>query len=227
MSLRIKPDVVYANTWAIVSMGLITAFCTWRGIPLVLNIQDIYPETAVNLGKLADRSLITRVLRYLDGRIVAKAAEIITISENFARFYHVDRRVPERKIHTVYNWMDNEAIRPGIRNGKFRREQKISADAFVILYAGNVGAVADVETLIKSIAVLRDTSDNYEKIAVIIAGDGSHRSACENLALKYHLLNIHFFYPLGSSKYPKFKRQLMFWCCRLIGRAVSVQFHLS
>jgi colanic acid biosynthesis glycosyl transferase WcaI len=195
-ALTINPDIVYANTWPIVSSGLITALCTCRGIPLVLNIQDIYPETAVNLAKLADQSLITRMLRYVDSRIACKAAEIITISENFARFYHVDRRVPEHKIHLVYNWMDSEDIKPGVRNGKFRREQNIPDDAFVILYAGNVGAVADVETFIKSIAVLRDTSNNYAKIAVVIAGDGSHRVGCENLARHYNLNQIKFFYPL-------------------------------
>jgi colanic acid biosynthesis glycosyl transferase WcaI len=195
-ALAINPDIVYANTWPIISMGLITALCTCRGIPIVLNIQDIYPETAVNLAKLAEQSLITRMLRYVDSRIVCQAAEIITISENFARFYQVDRRVPEHKIHIVYNWMDSEDIKPGVRNGKFRREQKIPDDGFVILYAGNVGAVADVETIIKSIAVLRDTSNNYDKIAVVIAGDGSHRSACENLARQYNLNKIQFFYPL-------------------------------
>ncbi len=195
-SLNIKADIVYANTWPFVSSGLISALCAWSGLPLVLNIQDIYPETAVNLGMLADRGMITRILRYLDSRIACSAAGLITISENFSNFYKYARGVPDHKVHIVYNWMDGDVIKVGPRYGNFRKGNSISEEKFVILYAGNVGAVADVETIIESMAVLREQSRNFEKIMLIIAGDGSHRSDCEDLAHQYNLTNVQFFYPL-------------------------------
>jgi Glycosyl transferase 4-like domain len=38
-------DVVYANTWPLFSPALIARHCARRGIPLVLHITDVYPES--------------------------------------------------------------------------------------------------------------------------------------------------------------------------------------
>jgi len=191
-SLTLKPDVIYVNTWPIIAMGLVTFLFYVRNVPVVLNIQDIYPEAAIQLGKLPRRGPVPLILKYIDGSIARRSAALITISENFAEFYHKVRKVPRDRIHVVYNWMDEDEIKPGPMMGSFRKAHGISQDKFVIMYAGNVGATADVQTVIKAAALLKDCND----VLFLIVGDGSNRLACESLAERYNLSNVRFFYPL-------------------------------
>jgi len=191
-SLPLKPDVVYVNTWPIVAMGLVTFLFYIRNVPVVLNIQDIHPEAAIKLGKLPHWGPVPWILKYIDGFIARHSAALITISESFAKFYHTIRKVPRDRIHVVYNWMDDDEIKPGPRMGNFRKAHRISQDTFVIMYAGNVGAAADVQTVINAAAQLKDCND----VLFLIAGDGSNRLACESLAKRQNLSNVRFFYPL-------------------------------
>jgi colanic acid biosynthesis glycosyl transferase WcaI len=198
-SLPLRPDVVYVNTWPIVAMGLVTFLFYIRNVPVVLNIQDIHPEAAIQLGKLPHWGPVPWILKYIDGSIARRSAALITISESFAEFYHTVRKVPRDRIHVVYNWMDTDEIKPGPRMGSFRKAYGISEDTFVIMYAGNVGAAADVQTIINAAAQLKDCND----VLFLIVGDGSNRLACESLAERYGLSNVRFFYPLLRHQVPE------------------------
>jgi glycosyltransferase involved in cell wall biosynthesis len=196
-SLAVKPDIVYANTWPLFASGLLTAICSLRNLPLVINIQDIYPDAAIELGKFPASGLLPQLLRSLDRWIAHQSTALVTLSENFAQFYCQTRQVSPKKVHTVYNWLDDEEIKPSSRMGSFREKQGIGEDTFVIMYAGNIGVNAGVEFVIEAATKLQ----NLPNILFIIAGDGSCRKASEDLAQKYELSNLRFFYPLLKEEF--------------------------
>jgi glycosyltransferase involved in cell wall biosynthesis len=196
-SLAVKPDIVYANTWPLFASGLLTAICSLRNLPLVINIQDIYPDAAIELGKFPASGLLPQLLRSLDRWIAHQSTALVTLSENFAQFYCQTRQVSPKKVHIVYNWLDDEEIKPSSRMGSFREKQGIGEDTFVIMYAGNIGVNAGVEFVIEAATKLQ----NLPNILFIIAGDGSCRKACEDLAQKYELSNLRFFYPLLKEEF--------------------------
>jgi glycosyltransferase involved in cell wall biosynthesis len=167
-----------------------------KNLPLVINIQDIYPDAAIELGKLPSSGPIPGLLKGLDSIIARKAAVLVTLSENFAQFYSTTRKVPADKVKVVYNWMDEEEIKPSHRMGKFRKAQGISEDSFVVMYSGNIGLNAGVEFIIEAAAKLQ----YLRNVIFVIAGDGSCRSKCEALAERYGLSNVRFFYPLPKEE---------------------------
>lgn len=187
---------------------------------MVLSIQDIYPEAAIELGKLPSSGVVPNLLKNIDRQIAHQATVLLTVSENFAQFYANTRKVPLKKIHVIYNWMDEEEIKPGFRLGKFRQMQKISKDTFVIMYCGNVGINAGVEFIVEAAAKLQDN----KVVMFVIAGDGSCRSMCESMAKDYGLTNVRFFYPLSREEFSDVQASadLMLLTTRKAGSLTSV-----
>ena len=44
-----KPDIIYSNTWPLVATGIISLIARWRRIPLVISVQDAYPQSLISL----------------------------------------------------------------------------------------------------------------------------------------------------------------------------------
>jgi len=191
-----QANVVYGNTWPLIAAGLLTLHCRLHKVPLVLNIQDIYPESAMELGKLSREGQTARWLRFMDAWIGRQANYLVTLSQGFADFYRQVREVPAEKIMIVPNWLDGEKIKPSSRVGAFREANGISPETFVVMYAGNVGAVAGVQNVIKTAALLIDEP----RLLFVVAGDGSARPECEALARELQAENVTFFYPLRRSQ---------------------------
>lgn len=176
--LQRRPDVIYANTWPIFSQGLLQTVASARRIPVVLSIQDIYPESLVAQGRIAAKSKTARVLRWLDARIANAAAAVITISERFATVYTVSRGVPSERVHIVPNWIDERSVIPGEKIGEVRRRYGIPDDSFVVAYGGNVGMASGIETVIDAFGQLVGDQNMY----LLVAGSGSQLGACQEKA---------------------------------------------
>lgn len=196
-SIFIGADVAYFNTWPIIAGSMSSALARLRSIPYVLSIQDIHPEAIIEQGKLSPSSLSARTMRVIDRWVARNAKHVVTISQNFADFYQLNRGISPERISVVPNWMDENAIAPRTRNNPFRERLKIAENTFVAMYAGNVGTTADIPTLLKSAELLRDES----RILFVIAGDGSLRKAFEKDATTRRLSNIRFHYPLSQEEF--------------------------
>jgi putative colanic acid biosynthesis glycosyltransferase WcaI len=106
--------------------------------PLVFNIQDVFPDAAVETGAITSRRVIA-VARWLERVSYAQAAAVTVLSDDLAD--NVCGKVsPSHRssVHVVPNFVDTDAIRPGDRHTTYRRELGIG-DEPVVLYAGNVG----------------------------------------------------------------------------------------
>ena len=180
-------DVVYANTWPLLSQALLARYCARKRIPLVLHIQDVYPESL--LGKLPAvlRGVIGRPLWMLDRWCVQRASKVVVISENMRRAYVDGRGLGEDKVITIQNWVDE---------GRFGSEpsRKIACehygvpeDRFTFLYLGNIGPVAGVDGLIEAFHTAQ-----LKHAQLVIAGDGSSKKACEELVKRTGVTDVRF-----------------------------------
>jgi glycosyltransferase involved in cell wall biosynthesis len=194
---RLQADVVFANTWPIFAGGMLAAVCRLGGVPLVLNVQDVHPEAACAAGKLARGGLAERWLRRLDARVARGATKLVPISNGFARIYREERGVPADRIEVIPNWGDDEAVVPRPKWGAVRRSWGVTDDTFITLYAGNIGEVAGVDTLIEAATLLR----HEPGLLFVIAGDGSRRRAYERLVGARGLGNVRFHYPLTEQEF--------------------------
>src|ERR1039457_2428134 len=108
MAMLRRPDVIYANTWPIFASGVAAVVALSRRIPIVVSVQDVYPESLFTLGRLRKESILARLLRFLDVRIANLASDVVVISRRLERIYSSDRGVPAERLHLIANWRGSE-----------------------------------------------------------------------------------------------------------------------
>ncbi len=186
-----RADVLYVNSWAIFGMGLVSLAAWLRGIPAVISIQDVYPESLAQQKRISTHSAIYRILRWLDGKAVRSAKAIIVLSDRFRETYAKDRGVAADRIHVVENWGENDSRELDVRGAyAVRRRYRIPDQAMLAVYGGNIGAAAGVETVIHAFEFLW----NEDNLYLLIAGTGSRLAACQALVKEKGLQNRVFFY---------------------------------
>lgn len=180
-------DVVYANTWPLFSQALIARHCSRRGIPLVLHLQDIYPESLLGKVPRWSRGLVGVALTALDRWIVRRGACVVVISENMRRTYVENRGLASEKVITILNWVDERRFETLPARAAACAHYGIPEDRFTFLYLGNIGPVAWVEGLIESFHAA-----GLKQAQLVIAGDGSCKAACVELAERMGVSGVRF-----------------------------------
>jgi colanic acid biosynthesis glycosyl transferase WcaI len=187
-----RPDVIYSNAWPVFATLIIVNVAKLRGVPVVVSVQDIYPESLVSQRRTCPQSLLFRVMRRLDASISRSANALVVISDRFYEIYRTTRAVPAEKIHVVHNWGDRKAINVDcVANSKYRETIGIPADALLAVYAGNIGPAAGTERIVEAFEKLRDRCNAY----LLIAGSGSHLNLCMERARVLGLERVIFHSP--------------------------------
>jgi glycosyltransferase involved in cell wall biosynthesis len=188
MTLR-KPDVVYVNTWPVLAAALTAAAARLRRIPMIVSVQDVYPESLVAQGRTTLESAISRLFLAMDRFVVKRASAVILISSQFARHYGATRGLAADRMLVVPNWLPadgSEEVAGAAAEARARNS--ISAEALLITYGGNVGAAAGLETVIEAFG---DPGLN-PNIHLLVAGSGTALESCRRLAAAVAPHRIHF-----------------------------------
>jgi colanic acid biosynthesis glycosyl transferase WcaI len=172
------------------------ALCRLRGRPLVVNIQDLFPQSAIDLGILRNAYII-RVFRGLES-FLYRQADLITVHSQGNRGYVLGAGGEKAKVRVIPNWVDTEAIKPGSRETRLREEIGLNQH-FIVSFAGIMGYSQDLETVLRSAALLKDHPD----IVFLLVGDGVEKPKLMETARKHHLTNVHFLPMRSKEEYPE------------------------
>ena len=153
----------------------------------ILNVQDIFPQNAVDLGILTNGWLI----RFFE-RIEKKAyldADIVTVhSENNRKFITRNNRCAPNKIVTLHNWIDLEEFQTNDKTGIFRKTFPHIRNKFVFFFGGVLGPSQGLELIVDAAKLLK----NIKEIAIVLVGDGLEKERLEKKVKAYRLKNIFF-----------------------------------
>lgn len=182
---RFKPDVILSPSPPL-TIGVSAWLISIRHqCPFIYNVQEIYPDVAVNLGVLQN-SWVIKGLQYLESFVYAKAQALAVISDGMANHIRA-KSVCEEKIHVIPNFVDVEDFHPLPKDNNFSRRFDLF-NKFVVSYAGNMGVPQGLEILIDAANLLRQEAG----IHFLIMGDGSERLALMERAQRLRLMNITF-----------------------------------
>lgn len=157
-----------------------------KGSPFVYNIQDLYPQVAVESRQLRNKLAIAALDRIAD-LMYRKAAHISVITPAF-RDHLTARGVPADKISVIPNFVDTNFIRPLPKVNEFSVANDLH-DKFVVAHAGNVGHVYDLETMLE---VGRHLEPSHPDIVFLIVGDGVAKAELEVKARETGVSNVRF-----------------------------------
>ena len=153
-----------------------------RRAPLVFNIQDVFPDAAIQTGAISNKKIIAAA-KWLERMSYQRSDAVVLLSQdlrtNIAN--KIDKKFHQR-LHVIPNFVDTSAITPQDRMTTYRRELGIG-DQLVVMYAGNVG-------FSQSLNLVVDAAARFPDIAFVINGDGAARKKLEEDCAQ--LANVYF-----------------------------------
>jgi len=174
---RPRPDVVVAMSPPL-TLGLAGwAVGALRRAPFVFNIQDVFPDVAVEAGVLTN-PLVVRVAAAIERFCYRRAAAVTVLSEDLRE--NVAAKLPEEqrdKVAVIPNFIDTGSVAPQPRENEYRREHGLTGSR-VVMYAGNLGFSQPVELLLDAARELADQAD----LRFVVNGGGAARPALERAA---------------------------------------------
>ena len=157
------------------TMGL-TGWATHlvRRGPLIFNIQDVFPDAAIETGAITNKAIIA-MARWLERVSYHRAAAVTVLSSDLRDNVVAKVRSSKKSsIRIIPNFVDTTAIRPLDRLTELRRELGIGSET-VVLYAGNVGFSQSLEMVVEA-------AKTMPSLTFVINGDGVARPLLEALA---------------------------------------------
>ena len=172
------------------------ALCRLRGRPLVANVQDLFPQSAIDLG-LMHHPLIIRIFKAMES-LLYRRADLIMAHSDGNRKYILAHGGHRRPIKTLPNWVDTDAIRPASRFNGFRKQWGLN-DRFIVSFAGVMGYSQDLATILAAAARLQANKD----ILFLLVGDGVEKPHLVAHARRHHLDNVLFLPMQSRETYPE------------------------
>lgn len=184
--LRTKADVMFIDSTP-PTQGFMAAFLKKiKRIPIVFNLQDIFPDSLVHTGISTEKSLAFKIGRWMENITYRNADKIIVISEDF-KANIMAKGVPEEKIEVVYNWVDEQAVYHVDRaNNPLFDRYGLDRGKFYVAYSGNIGLTQNMELLVKAAEQLKSRED----VGFIIVGDGAYKAELMKQIEEKQLNNI-------------------------------------
>lgn len=156
-----------------------------HGNTAVLNVQDIFPQSAIDLGILKNPFLI-KFFKSLESFLYKNFPRIICHSEG-NRDYIISRGGHPQRVAVVPNWVDTDTTRPADKNNKIWADLDLK-NHFVISFAGIMGYSQDLDTVLDSAAMLQD----QQNIVFLLVGDGVEKPRLQKIAREKELHNVIF-----------------------------------
>lgn len=188
-------DVIFlqSNNTAIIPI----IFARRLHIPILYNVQDIFPIDALAIGKLSKWHPAFIIARKLQAKAYEKADRVVTISEDLKKTIRDEGR---QDVDVVYNWSyQNEPYNIPDEENHFLTSNGIRReDGFRVIYAGNVGQMMESEMIVQVAKLI----SGYSDIKFYIIGEGSGLKELKTRLEEEELRNV-LFYPRQPMEYAK------------------------
>lgn len=185
-------DVVWGTTPPIFQAVTAWALARLKRRPFLLEVRDLWPAFAVEVGVLRNGALI-RASEWLERFLYRHADRIVVNSPGFVE--HVKAR-GSKNIVVVPNGAD--AAMFAAADGNAFRAQHGLQGKFVTLYAGAHGLSNDLGIVLQAAQQLQTDT----QIALVLVGDGKDKPALQRQAADMELDNVHFVPSLSKMQMP-------------------------
>jgi colanic acid biosynthesis glycosyl transferase WcaI len=179
-----KYDFIYVSSPPLFVGVTALALSYIKRIPMVFEVRDLWPESAVALGELTNRYAI-HMASSLERACYQRAVQVIVVTRGiYDRL--LDRGVSAKKLLLIPNGanIDLFHFNPEGRQ-RIRRELGLE-QRFIVIYAGIHGLAQGLETIIEAARMLQGNLQIY----FLLIGDGPKKAELSSLANSYQLSNL-------------------------------------
>jgi glycosyltransferase involved in cell wall biosynthesis len=179
-----KSDVVLASSPPIFPMFPAWLICKLRRIPFVLEVRDLWPASAVQMGILKNRQLIG-IMAWMERVLYNQSKQIVALTEGI-RDDICSRGWPESKVELVTCGVDFDKLYPDGPGAAFIRNKYGWQDKKIVLYFGALGEANNLPVTLRAAQRLQSRQD----IVFVLIGDGMKRAETEKQVAFLGLRNV-------------------------------------
>lgn len=158
-----------------------------KGAKLVFNVSDLWPESAVQLGLVTNRTMI-RLSTWLEMTCYRSSALVTGQTQGIVA--DIQRRCPGKRVVWIPNGVDFAAMEAFAQAPADRSRLDalgIRPDDLVFAYAGIMGHAQGLEVILRAAALLGDG-----RVHFLLVGAGPELEKLKAEAAAQKLLNVHF-----------------------------------
>ena len=159
-----------------------------RGMPLIFEVRDLWPESAIDTGVLTNK-LIIKLALWFEAFIYKKAKLINVLTPAFYTTLSQKKHISTDKLIMIPNASDfslSEDILRTLDRGAFRKEHNLNGK-FVITYVGAHGVANHLEQVLGAGKALEDTN-----VLFLLIGNGMEKERLRKLAVEMDVNNVRF-----------------------------------
>ena len=178
------------------------AFSAWlvaaiRRKPFLLEVRDLWPEFAIEMGVLKNPILIA-LSRRLESFLYWRADHLLVNSPAYRDYLVKKKSISPSKVTLISNGANPDLFKPEDRGEDFRSELGLNGK-YIVTYAGAIGLANDIPTVLHAAERLRDETNLH----FLFIGDGKERPRMEEMAAQLGLENVTFAGPRPKSRMPQ------------------------
>ncbi len=167
-----------------------------RRIPLVFEVRDLWPESAIDTGVLTN-GLLIKLAYWFEKTMYKNAALINVLTPAFERTLIEKKGIPATKISMIPNAADfdlSDQLLGRVDISEFRKGLGWEGK-FVVVYVGAHGVANHLEQVLYTAEILKNTNALF-----VLIGDGMRKNALKEIARTKGLSNVVFFDLVNKKK---------------------------
>ncbi len=152
-----------------------------KNFEVILLVHDVFPENTLSVKIFkSESSVYYKFLKFIFDKSYQNMSKIIVLGRDMKEI--VEQKIKKNKttkVIIIENWGENYKINPKIRKDN---------DNIVFQYAGNIGRVQGLHSLLETISEVKN-----DKLIFEFFGDGAEKINLIKLAEKKQLKNVYFY----------------------------------
>lgn len=165
-----KPEVLVASSPPLTAGLAGWAVSKFKGVPFVLEIRDLWPESIAGTGIMRKGSFFFRMLDKLAEFLYQQADHLVVLTPAFKKHILAKTVVESSKLSVIMNGFNQERF----SNAANLPEEfaDLFQDRFVVSYIGNFGWAQHLMTVIRA---AEEIEGDLPDVVFLLIGDGAER----------------------------------------------------
>lgn len=191
--LKEKFDIVLINQLSPVMVSWAgIAYAKKHKVPCIMYCYDLWPDSLA-AGGIGKNNPIFKYYYKVSNKCYKQVDKIMVTSKSFIDYFENYHKIPKEKLEYLPQYCEDIFE----ENNSNQKEDK---NHFDFVFAGNIGKMQSVETIIKAANEIK----NDETIKIHIVGSGSNLDNCRKMVEEYGLKNVIFYGRRPLEEMPKF-----------------------
>ena len=182
-----KPDVVVADANCL-NYGPIYSYCKKMGIPIYIDMRDLWPMSIVEYYKYSEKNPIIQYMYHLEHKMYKKVTGVI-FSMPGGKDYIRDKKCLDLdldKFYYINNGVDLEQFAKQIKENAFS-DIDLDSDSFKVVYAGSIRTANNLISIVKAAELIKEP-----KIKFLLYGEGDDKSSLIEYCKEHGINNVVF-----------------------------------